>query len=184
MGSTGVKFPSKIKDLSPIQRSVLLILRIVIGWHFLYEGIVKLTDPNWTSAGYLAESKWILAGIGGHAFDTVKACVDIGLKPDFWVKTLHKTDYWSSDPVNQHDNIWCTNPAETSEYMSQIKEPWIAFKILAAGAYKPEGGFKYAFENGADFICVGMYDFQIVDDANIALDVLAQNLDRKRPWLA
>ena len=124
------------------------------------------------------------AGIGGHALDTVKACVDAGLKPDYWVKTLHKTDYWSSDSVNQHDNIWCTNPEETAEYMSQIQEPWIAYKILAAGAYKPEVGFQYAFENGADFICVGMYDFQIVDDANIALDVLAQKLDRKRPWMA
>jgi hypothetical protein len=123
-------------------------------------------------------------GIGAHELDTVKACVDLGLKPDFWVKTLHRTDYWSSDPVNQNDNIWCTNPEETAEYMKQIEEPWIAFKILAAGALTPEVGFKYAFENGADFICVGMYDFQIVDDANIALDVLAENLNRQRPWRA
>jgi len=68
--------------------------------------------------------------------------------------------------------------------MSDLEEPWIAFKILAAGAIHPEVGFKYAFESGADFICVGMYDFQVVEDANIALDVLAGDLNRTRPWRA
>ena len=36
----------------------------------------------------------------------------------------------------------------------------------------------------ADFICVGMYDFQIVEDANIALSVLDEKLDRQREWFA
>ena len=61
---------------------------------------------------------------------------------------------------------------------------WIAFKILAAGAIRPRDGMRYAFSGGADFVCVGMYDFQVVEDANIALDVLAGNLDRRRPWYA
>jgi len=30
-----------------------------------------------------------------------------------------------------------------------------------------------AIESGADFICVGMFDYQIVEDVNIAIDVLA-----------
>ena len=58
------------------------------------------------------------------------------------------------------------------EYMKGLPQPWIAYKVLAAGAIHPKDGFRYAFENGADFICVGMYDFQIVDDVNIALTVL------------
>ena len=45
------------------QTVVLVMLRIVIGWHFLYEGLAKLTNPYWTSAGYLAESKWWLSGM-------------------------------------------------------------------------------------------------------------------------
>lgn len=68
--------------------------------------------------------------------------------------------------------------------MKSIDVPWIAFKTLVAGAIHPEVGFRYAFENGTDFVCVGMYDFQIVDDANIALNVLNSDLKRERPWMA
>lgn len=44
------------------QLVALLLLRFAIGWHLLYEGIVKITDPSWTSLGFLKESKWILSG--------------------------------------------------------------------------------------------------------------------------
>lgn len=39
----------------------LVALRVAIGWHFLYEGLVKLFTPSWTSSGYLLDSKGILA---------------------------------------------------------------------------------------------------------------------------
>jgi thiosulfate dehydrogenase [quinone] large subunit len=44
------------------QRYVLVGLRLLIGWHILYEGFSKLLIPNWSSAGFLLESKWILEG--------------------------------------------------------------------------------------------------------------------------
>jgi uncharacterized membrane protein YphA (DoxX/SURF4 family) len=126
----------------------------------------------------------IPAGIGAHKLETIKACVDRGLRGDFWMKTLHHVDYWSAKLEPEHDNIWCDSPAQTVAYMKELPEPWIAFKILAAGAIPPEVGFKYAFENGADFICVGMYDFQVVDDVNLALDVLNGGVSRERQWRA
>jgi len=43
------------------QLTTLVVLRILIGWHFLYEGIVKILNPYWTSAGYLIESKWVFS---------------------------------------------------------------------------------------------------------------------------
>jgi thiosulfate dehydrogenase (quinone) large subunit len=43
------------------QISLLVILRVLIGWHFLYEGVVKILSPNWSSAGYLLDSKGIFA---------------------------------------------------------------------------------------------------------------------------
>ncbi len=131
----------------------------------------------------LIKQNGVPAGIGAHSLETVKACVDYGLKPDYWMKTLHHTDYWSAKHKQQNDNIWCTNPEETIEYMKKLEQPWIAYKILAAGAIHPKAGFQYAFENGADFICVGIYDFQIVDDVNIALNALANTPERERPWI-
>lgn len=122
------------------------------------------------------------AGIGAHRLETVQACVEHGIKPDFWVKTLHHHNYWSAQPqAERHDNMFCYNPQETIDFMNGLEEPWIAFKVLAAGAIEPKDGFKYAFNNGADFICVGMYDFQIVDDTNIVVDALA-HVRRDRPW--
>ena len=123
------------------------------------------------------------AGIGAHRLETVKACVEKGIKPDYWVKTLHHRNYWSAKPEEENDNIWCRDPEETIAFMSQLPEPWIAFKTLAAGAIHPNEAFKFALQGGADFLCVGMYDFQIVEDVNIALDVLAVPIERKRRWL-
>ncbi|MHA2404106.1 MAG: DoxX family membrane protein [Candidatus Kariarchaeaceae archaeon] len=44
------------------QLSILVILRVVIGWHIFYEGLSKLLNPNWSSLAYLMDSKGILAG--------------------------------------------------------------------------------------------------------------------------
>ena len=40
----------------------LVALRVLIGWHFLYEGLVKLINPNWSSVGYLMDSQGCLSG--------------------------------------------------------------------------------------------------------------------------
>jgi uncharacterized membrane protein YphA (DoxX/SURF4 family) len=127
------------------------------------------------------------AGVGAHRLETVKFCVENGIVPDFWMKTFHRTNYWSAridEGFNSKDNNFCTNPEEVAAYMEALEQPWIAFKILAAGALKPKDAFPHAFQNGADFICVGMYDFQIVDDVNLAVDILDTPIERKRPWRA
>jgi hypothetical protein len=124
------------------------------------------------------------AGIGAHRIEAIKVCVEHGLKPDFWVKTCHSHNYWSArNNPEWKDNIFDYDPEETIRFMATVKEPWIAFKVLAAGAITPEEGLKYAFSNGADFVCLGMYDFQIVEDVNIVLNVLENIKDRQRPWM-
>jgi thiosulfate dehydrogenase [quinone] large subunit len=40
----------------------LVILRVLVGWHFLYEGIAKLSKPSWSAAGYLTQSRGIFSG--------------------------------------------------------------------------------------------------------------------------
>lgn len=45
-----------IKRKWDLKDSVIL-MRIFIGWHFLYEGIIKIYSPDWTSFGYLASAQ-------------------------------------------------------------------------------------------------------------------------------
>lgn len=45
------------------QSGLLVALRFLIGWHFLFEGISKLVHPEWSSVAFLMESKWIFSGI-------------------------------------------------------------------------------------------------------------------------
>jgi hypothetical protein len=81
--------------------------------------------------------------------------------------------------------MYCNNPQETLAWMRDRPEPWIAFKVMAAGAIHPKDAFRYAYQAGADFVCAGMYDFQMVEDVNIALEALGSGLpDRQRPWMA
>lgn len=51
------------QSLTKFQLWALVIMRITIGWHLLYEGVVKLMNPNWSSVGYLMDSKGIFAGM-------------------------------------------------------------------------------------------------------------------------
>ena len=48
---------------SGFQTGALVILRIFIGWHFLYEGLAKIVNPYWTSGDYLAQAQWWFGGI-------------------------------------------------------------------------------------------------------------------------
>jgi hypothetical protein len=140
------------------------------------------------------------AGLGAHALEVPMTCDRLGMIPDFYFKTLHHDQYWSATPKDRrkrfcvdgakhldhnefHDNIFCIDPEETIAFMRTKKEPWIAFKVLAGGAINPPSGFKYAFENGADFLAVGMFDFEAKEDIQIAKSMLP-SLKRDRPWMA
>lgn len=61
------------------QSGLLVALRFLIGWHLLYEGIVKLLNPQWSSYVFLQESQGMFAGIADWitANESVLAGVDL-----------------------------------------------------------------------------------------------------------
>jgi hypothetical protein len=148
----------------------------------------------------MVRASGVPAGVGAHRLEPIAFCEKEGLAPDFYFLTLHHDRYWSAHPkenrrfiemyekdspnhAEYHDNLFCHNADETIAFMQNVKVPWIAFKVLAAGAIPPGDGFRYAFQGGADFLCVGMFDFQVEEDARLAREAVAQAKDRKRPWL-
>ena len=145
------------------------------------------------------KSQGLIAGTAGHSLTVPVSCMENGIPVDFLMKTYHHSNYWSatqadsSDPYlpengekheQAHDNIWCTQDKETADFFKNTPVPWIAYKVLAAGAIKPYEGLHYAFSGGADFACLGMFDFQVVENANTVCDVLNSDLKRERTWFA
>jgi thiosulfate dehydrogenase [quinone] large subunit len=49
------------QKFSKCQMNALVLLRVLIGWHFLYEGVAKMMKGSWSAIGFLSQSKWILA---------------------------------------------------------------------------------------------------------------------------
>jgi hypothetical protein len=142
----------------------------------------------------------IPAGICAHRLEPIAFCEKEGIVPDFYMKTLHHDRYWSAHPRENrrfmemyekespnhseyHDNMFCHDAEQTIAFMREVKAPWIAFKVLAAGAIPPADGLKYAFESGADFVCLGMFDFQVRQDVELALKAIDGAKNRKRPWI-
>ena len=128
-------------------------------------------------------------GVGGHALQTVTDCEKNRVAADFYVKTLHHHNYPSAPKPGEaaDDNkevpaYWCGKPRETIEFMNSVGKPWIAFKVMAAGAIPPADAFRYAYEGGADFVLAGMFDFEVAEDVKIAIDTLAKLPRRSRPW--
>ena len=139
-------------------------------------------------------------GVGSHSLEVPIACEKHKLNPDFYVKTFHTDRYWSATPKENrdefvlvqgqrrpdhdgyNDNMWCMDAEKTAAFMETVEKPWVAFKVMAAGAIPPRMAFPHAFRNGADFIGAGMFDFQVEDDVKIAIESLQKVASRKRPW--
>jgi hypothetical protein len=138
------------------------------------------------------------AGLAAHSVESLIACRDQGIIPDYYMKTMHHDQYWSAHPRENrvpfevdgknyldhnrfHNNMFCLFPERTVDFVRTATVPVMGFKVLAAGSIEPRDGFQWAYSNGADFICVGMFDFQVVSNVNTAIEVLGK-LERERKW--
>ncbi|MFC1544939.1 hypothetical protein ACFL4X_02110 [Gemmatimonadota bacterium] len=118
----------------------------------------------------LAKSNGLIAGVGSHTLNVPKTLEMEGIEFDFYFKTINNADYWSEPPE------------EVAAFMKTVDKPWIAFKVLGAGSVKPRDGFELALKMGADYINVGMFDFQVADDVATVREIFDSGLKRERPW--
>ncbi|HWW00610.1 MAG TPA: hypothetical protein VNZ64_13005 [Candidatus Acidoferrum sp.] len=140
---------------------------------------------------YIRSQKRV-AGVAAHDLRVIIECEKRKLDVDFYQKTLHTNEYFTGtrpdepDRVSKNDNSWCSNAQAVIDVFAKITKPWIAFKILAAGAIQPRAAFPYSVNGGADFILVGMFDWQVEDNAKLARRVFSvasgPNSKRTRPW--
>jgi hypothetical protein len=175
----------KENDLSDIRQAidngaVAAYVHGGVGDSFIEQGRVDLLGK----AVEFIRKNGVVAGIAGHSLEVAKACEKAKVNPDFYMKTFNSKRYWSAGPTPRLDSVWEETPQETAAFMQEVDKPWIAYKVLGAGAIHPNEGFRYAYQNGADFLCVGMFDFQVAEDVQIALNALDRAKQRDRQWCA
>lgn len=137
----------------------------------------------------VAKKLGVPSGVGCHDLRVVAECEKQKVPADFYIKTFHHHKYPTGPkpeqlkrPTSEIPGYWCKDPQETIELMKTVEKPWFAFKIMAAGAIPPKNAFPYAFNNGADHVLVGMFDFEIAKDVKIAKAAIAGAANRQRPW--
>ena len=64
------------QKLTAAQGYALVLLRILIGWHFLYEGIIKAYNPSWTAKGYLLSASILKPFFAWLAGDSLISTID------------------------------------------------------------------------------------------------------------
>jgi hypothetical protein len=112
----------------------------------------------------------LVAGVGSHSLATPAIMEKEKVDLDFYFKTINSARFATQEPE------------DVATFMKTVTKPWIGFKVLGAGRVEPKEGFDMAFKLGADFINVGMYDFQIQEDISLVNEVVAQHSQRDRAW--
>jgi hypothetical protein len=136
----------------------------------------------------VAKEEGVPSGVGAHDLRVIAECEKNNIPADFYIKTFHHHNYPSGPkpaqiqaPYSENPGYWCSDPNGVIDLMKTVTKPWFAFKVMAAGAIPPKDAFRYAFENGADHILVGMFDFEIQEDVELLKSILP-TLTRTRPW--
>jgi hypothetical protein len=187
---------SKIED--EVKRNIDCGAIAHYSWGVSSDSLVKDGDVDHLKMAIEIAKKYDLpVGVGSHSLAVPIACEEHDIPCDFYVKTLHTDDYFSATPRDLQkdfmwtggapgwdDNMWCIDVDKVIDFFAKQPKPWVAFKVLAAGAIPPRKGLTHAFENGADFVPLGMFDFQVKEDCDLAKRIIRRAQRRSRPWCA
>jgi len=132
----------------------------VYSYRLIAEGKIDLIRQ----AVEIAKHYGVPSGVGVHDLGVVVTCEKHSIPNDFYINTFHHHNYPTGpkleelkDPYQEIPGYWCKDPEQTVEVMRNVTNPWIAFKVTAAGAIPPNDAFQYMFQNGADHVLAGMF---------------------------
>lgn len=108
----------------------------------------------------LMREKGIVPGVCSHHPEIIEKADELELGAEFYMMTLNRVDYH------------CDDPEAAKAAMKKLDTPFLSFKVLGAGRDEPEAGFRNAFDAGATFIAVGMFDFQAKENAELVNKIL------------
>jgi thiosulfate dehydrogenase [quinone] large subunit len=74
-------------SLTRLQMTAVVVLRVLVGWHFLYEGVAKLSKPDWSAAGFLKQARGPLADLF-HGMAASPNALEIVNPLNMWGLTL------------------------------------------------------------------------------------------------
>src|SRR5512140_1046047 len=115
--------------------SFLAILRIAIGWHFLYEGLVKLMNPAWTARPFLEGSRWIFG--------------------DFFRWMISgNTGMWIIDTVNAYGLTLIGLALILGLFTRLALWSGVTLLFMYYLAYPPFGGFSYGAPSEGSYLIV------------------------------
>jgi hypothetical protein len=132
----------------------------------------------------------LVAGVGSHTLELPIISEQQKFNPDFYFKTFNSVGY-ATDNSHPDEDVKASvsgkayssdSTRDIAAFMKGIKKPWIAFKVLGAGRVQPKEGFDLAFKSGADFLNVGMYDFQVQQNIAMIPEIVKRHEQRDRTW--
>jgi len=113
----------------------LTLLRILIGWQFLYEGIIKIANPAWTARPFLEGSRWIFG--------------------DFFRWMISgDTGMWIVDSANAYGLTLIGLALVLGLFTRLAAWGGVALLLMYYIAYPPFGGFSYGSPSEGSYLIV------------------------------